>query len=438
MDVLLPFQDRTEAGQYLAAALARYRHSNPLVLAIPRGGVPMARIVADALEGELDLVLVRKLGAPGNPEFAIGAIDEHGRTMLDDRAVEWSGADRTYVEHEAQRQMALIRERRRRYCGDRPGIPPTGRTVIVVDDGLATGATMLAALRAVRAQHPVRLVCAVPVGERESVRQVRRVADEVVVLAVPPSFGAVGRFYRKFDPVEDDAVMAALAATGHATASAYPVQLQAEDGPVLDGELTSPEHPGGLVIFAHGSGSSRHSARNRFVAQALQRQGFATLLFDLLTAQEDRDRGTRFDIPLLVGRLRSALDWAKGESAQRNLPIALFGASTGAAAALVVAAQRPDDVIAVVSRGGRPDLAGATMLAQVRAPVLLLVGGADPDVLALNRDAQAALGTRAELVVVPDATHLFEEKGALEQVATLSTQWLARRLPQPQRHVLSA
>lgn len=436
MDALLPYRDRADAGRRLAAALSRFRGSNPLVLAIPRGAVPMGRIVADALGGELDVILVRKLRAPGHSEFAIGAIDEAGQVRLDDQAVEWSGADRDYLRVEAERQLALIRDRRRRYCGDRPGIRAAGRTVIVVDDGLATGATMLAALHAVRAQQPGHLVCAVPVAARESLARVRRVADEVVALAIPPSFGAVGRHYQDFGDVDDDAVMDALG-TAPVAVSGYAVRVQA-DGVTLEGDMITPVDPRALVIFAHGSGSSRHSPRNRLVAQALQRRGFATLLFDLLSPQEDRDRATRFDIPLLVERLRAALDWALRESAARELPVALFGASTGAAAALALAAQRPDDVVAVVSRGGRPDLAGASVLARVRAPVLLLVGGADVDVLALNCEAQAQMGARAELVVVPGASHLFEEAGALERVGDVSADWLARRLPEARQRSLSA
>ena len=442
MDALLPFRDRAEAGRHLAVALARFRGSRPLVLAIPRGAVPMARIIADALEGDLDVILVRKLGAPGNPEFAIGAIDENGEAMLDDRAVEWSGADRNYLRREAETQLALIRERRGLYCGNRPGIPPTDRTVIVVDDGLATGATMLSALQALRRQHPRHLVCAVPVAARDSLVQVSRVADEVVVLASPPAFGAVGRYYRDFGSVSDEAVIAALAPRTQNvnrpdTASEQAVQLHV-DGQILEGDLASPPDPKGLVIFAHGSGSSRRSIRNRFVAQALRRRGFATLLFDLLTPHEDRDVAMRFDIGLLAGRLRAALDWARQEPSWRDLPIALFGASTGAAAALLLAAQRPNEVVAVVSRGGRPDLAGAQALARVRSPVLLLVGSEDTEVLALNREAQARLGERADVVVVPGASHLFEEPGTLEQVANLSADWLAQRIPETAHSVSDA
>lgn len=437
MDPLLPFRDRADAGRQLAASLARFRGVNPLVLGIPRGGVPVARIIADALDGELDVILVRKLGAPGHREFAIGAVDERGEATLDRAAVSWSGADADYLRREIERELAVIRGRRRLYRAGQPGVAVDGRTVIVVDDGLATGSTMLAALQAVRAQHPAHLVCAVPVAAHDSLAQVERIADEVVALAVPRAFGAVGLYYRDFEGVGDDEVVQALKGT-EATGrlSGQRVQVQC-DGQALEGELVTPAGAKAVVIFAHGSGSSRHSPRNRLVAEALNRAGFSTLLLDLLTAQEDRSQAARFDIGLLARRLQAALDWARAEPRNRGLPVALFGASTGAAAALVVAARSPGDVAAVVSRGGRPDLAGAEALALVRSPTLLLVGGADPDVLALNRAALAVLGPRAELTVVPGATHLFEEPGALAKVASLSSDWLARTLPAAQADVQS-
>lgn len=204
------FEDRTDAARQLVAALARYRGKNPLVLAIPRGAVPMGRLIADALGGELDVVLVRKLGAPGNPEFAVGAVDEAGWEYIADYAAE-IGASKTYLAEEADAQLATMRARRATYTPARAPIDPAGRIVLVVDDGLATGATMMAALHSVRARGPKRLVCAVPVAAPESLEKVRPHADEVVCLDTPAAFHAVGQFYRTFGQVEDREVVAALA-----------------------------------------------------------------------------------------------------------------------------------------------------------------------------------------------------------------------------------
>ncbi|MCL6551505.1 MAG: dienelactone hydrolase family protein [Firmicutes bacterium] len=203
------------------------------------------------------------------------------------------------------------------------------------------------------------------------------------------------------------------------------------NGEVLEGNLALPAHSAGLVLFAHGSGSSRWSPRNRHVAQVLQQAGLGTLLFDLLTAAEEaedvRTARLRFDIPLLARRLLAATAWVRTDARTRHLPVGYFGASTGAAAALVAAAQRPEDVAAIVSRGGRPDLA-ADVLERVRAPTLLIVGGRDLAVLELNRQALAALQADSELAIVPGAGHLFEEPGALDEVARLAVGWFRRRL----------
>ncbi|GAA4233777.1 dienelactone hydrolase family protein [Actinomadura meridiana] len=209
-------------------------------------------------------------------------------------------------------------------------------------------------------------------------------------------------------------------------------------GAALPGDLALPDEPGGVVLFAHGSGSSRHSPRNRAVATGLAEAGLGTLLFDLFTAEEDeRDARTaelRFDIDLLTRRLVGAIDWLAAAPETSGYPIGLFGASTGAAAALAAAAERPGRVGAVVSRGGRPDLAGDA-LGRVAAPVLLIVGARDPQVLRLNEDAAGRLSLAAggavhRLEVVPRATHLFEEPGALEQVTMLAVGWFDRYLTQ--------
>jgi putative phosphoribosyl transferase len=214
-------------------------------------------------------------------------------------------------------------------------------------------------------------------------------------------------------------------------AEVIPVRIPA--GTVtLEGDLTVPAGAHAVVLFAHGSGSSRFSPRNRYVAEVLQDEGLATLLLDLLTRQEEavdaRTGHLRFDIGLLARRLVYATDWLRNEPATAGFSIGYFGASTGAGAALVAAAARPDVVGAIVSRGGRPDLAGAA-LRQVRAPTLLIVGGNDQPVIALNQEALAQLAAPTkELVIVPGATHLFEEPGALEEVARLAAGWFTRYL----------
>jgi pimeloyl-ACP methyl ester carboxylesterase len=196
----------------------------------------------------------------------------------------------------------------------------------------------------------------------------------------------------------------------------------------LEGALALPEGCAGVVLFAHGSGSSRHSPRNNFVAQRLRAARLGTLLIDLLTPEEDADYETRFDIALLSGRLADAVRFLRSDGRTAALPVGLFGASTGAAAALQVAAQMPQAIAAVVSRGGRPDLAGRAALGGVRAPTLLIVGGRDYGVIELNQGAHAALGCVKELAIVPGATHLFEERGALEEVARLAGAWFSRHL----------
>ncbi|MGZ4810541.1 MAG: dienelactone hydrolase family protein [Thermoanaerobaculia bacterium] len=203
------------------------------------------------------------------------------------------------------------------------------------------------------------------------------------------------------------------------------------DGQSLPGDLGMPPNPHGIVLFAHGSGSSRHSPRNQYVARTLERRHLATLLIDLLTPQEetldDRTGEYRFDIPMLAGRLVTIVDWLRRRADTASLPIGLFGASTGGGAALIAAAERPAEIAAVVSRGGRPDLADAA-LPKVVTPTLLIVGGLDTPVIQMNRDARRQMRGEVTLEIVPGATHLFEEPGTLELVAELAGTWLERHL----------
>lgn len=208
------FKNRIDAAKQLVEALAEYRGKNPLVLAIPRGAVPMAAIIAEELGGEMDVVLVRKLRAPGNPEFAIGSVDESGWVYLADYAKD-VGADEEYLRYEVAAQLETMKRRRAQYTPVRPALDPAGRTVIIIDDGLATGSTMIAALHALRAKKPAELICAVPVAPPDTLEKIRGSADKVVCLSAPFDFRAVGQFYQDFRQVEDEEVIATLAAVGH-------------------------------------------------------------------------------------------------------------------------------------------------------------------------------------------------------------------------------
>jgi putative phosphoribosyl transferase len=288
------------------------------------------------------------------------------------------------------------------------------------------------------------------VGPPDAAARFSQEVDEFVCLQAPDWFFAVGACYERFDQTSDEEVSellerARVGGTPSVRAGADPprasggidwaqvthrrVEIPAEDV-LLSGDLRLSPAPSGLVIFAHGSGSSRLSPRNIQVAAALTAAGLGTLLFDLLTEPEAADRGNVFDIPLLAGRLVAATRWAQEDAELHTLPVGYFGASTGAAAALCAAADMGAAIRAVVSRGGRPDLAGPR-LGEVTAPTLLIVGGADETVLELNELALGALRCTKALAVVPGATHLFEEPGTLEQAASHAARWFAQHLVPP-------
>ncbi|MEV6330520.1 phosphoribosyltransferase family protein [Streptomyces sp. NPDC051909] len=420
------FTDRTDAGRQLAELLAGVVGEDPVVLGLPRGGVPVAAEVADALGAPLDVCLVRKLGVPYQPELAMGAIGEHGVRVVNDHVVQQTGASERDLAEAERRERAVLAERSRRYRGAREPVDIRGRTAVVVDDGLATGATARAACQVVRARGAARIVLAVPVAPRGWAERVAGVADETYCVREPESFYAIGQFYGDFAQTPDEEVVAALRLRRSGPVADPEVRIPL-GGRETGGRLAVPEGATGVVLFAHGSGSSRHSPRNQAVAETLNRAGVGTLLFDLLTEEEAADRSNVFDTPLLAERLRQAGDWLAGRPEAAGLRFGYFGASTGAAAALWAAAEPGSTVAAVVSRGGRPDLA-EERLGGVTAPTLLIVGGADPLVLDLNRQAERLLRCEHRLVTVPGAGHLFEEPGALAEVGRLAAGWFAERL----------
>lgn len=440
-DRLALFVDRDEAGRRLAASLERFRDREPLVVALPRGGVPVAYEIARLLAAPLDILLVRKVGAPFQPEYGIGAIAEGGFRYIREDEVELTGITGAELDAVIAAESAELERRRRRYRGDRAPLPVADRTVILVDDGIATGSTAVVAARALRRAGAAAVVLAVPIGPPGVSRRLAHEFDEIVCLEEPHGFHSVGQFYVDFSPVPDEQVcrlleLARETPTIHLAADreADPVagertvEIEPEPRVLLQGTLSIPETQRGLVLFAHGGGSSRLSPRNQQVAARLNRAGFATLLFDLLTPVEAADRRHVFNIGLLAARLMAVTRWVQDDEELKVLPLFYFGASTGAAAALRAASHVGSDICAVVSRGGRPDLAGE-VLDRVVSPTLLIVGGADWQVLGLNEEAAKLLRCEHQVAVVPGATHLFEEPGALDLVAELAVEWFRRFVP---------
>jgi putative phosphoribosyl transferase len=461
----MPFLDRIDAGRRLAAALLKLRGQDVVVLGLPRGGVPVAAEVARALHAPLDVVVVRKLGVPVQPELGMGAIGEDGVRVVNPDVVQMAQVTAAEIAAVEDRERRELRRRALRFRGDRLPAPVAGRTAIIIDDGIATGSTARAACQVTRARGATRVVLAVPVAPASAGAALAGDADEVICLETPEFFNAIGEWYDDFSQTSDEevvgllrrsqeeagpaastwqgphawqsgrAVMAGGASpatgspgTGPPRAGAWDREVIVAAGPVpLAGHLTVPPDAAGVVAFAHGSGSSRHSPRNQYVARVFTAAGLGTLLFDLLTEEEERDRSNVFDIGLLAGRLAAASGWLRQHPAAAGSRIGFFGASTGAAAALWAAAEPGSEAAAVVSRGGRPDLA-IPRLAEVRAPTLLIVGSLDEAVLRMNRTAQEHLECENQLAVVPGATHLFDEPGTLERAAGLARDWFIGHL----------
>lgn len=425
------FYDRAEAGRRLADHLTDPTRTSrvsrtgdrPLVLALPRGGLPVALPVAQALGADLDVLVVRKVGVPGNPEFAMGAVGEGGVLVLDDTVVRRLGITEEQVGQVVARERAEVERRVQSYRHGRPPLSLHGRDLVIVDDGLATGSTAAAAVEVARLQGARHITVAVPVGSREACLRLEALADDVVCLTTPDPFWAVGEHYDTFTQLTDDDVVTVLDAT-HRLGVDEEVLIEAA-GVALDGHLTMPADASGVVVFAHGTGSDRHSHRNRSVAASLQAAGLGTLLFDLVAGS---DAGRTIDVTTASRRLVAVTEWLHTQ--WPHLPVGFYGSSSGAAVALAAAAQRPDLVRVVVSRGGRPDLASA-WLPEVSAPTLLIVGERDQAVLEVNREAERHLTCPHLLRIVNGAGHLFEEAGTLAQAGALARTWFLHHLQEP-------
>lgn len=458
------FRDRADAGAVLARSLIDYRgRADVTVLGLARGGVPVAREVANLLRVPLAVVVARKVGVPGIEEVALGAIAEGSTRVVADTVAWYLGVPSRIVDRLAARERVELERRVGLYASGLASLDLRGRTVILVDDGLATGASVRAALRSIRDKRPARVVVAVPISSRDAAEDVRLEVDELVAIVTPARFASVGSAYEDYSAVTDDDVLSLIGrptrrvspymrdvsdrigaaltrADGRTRDLERTIGIQTPDAAIV-GDLGVPsfvpslrrgqraEGVRGLVILAHGGGSSRSSYRNRYLAGRLRLSGYATLRLDLLTTDEQRmdavSESYRFDVGRLATRLASACDWVDREGVAGAHHTVLAGSNTAAAAALETAARRPGRVFAVAARGGRVDLV-AEALPRVKTPVLLMVGGADRESVRRNNDAVDRLPRGALLIKVPRASRTLEEPGALGFVAEHLVSWLDR------------
>lgn len=455
-----PFRDRTDAGAALALSLGTLAtEQDVVVLGLARGGVPIARQVADALGAPMDVLVARKIGVPGIEEVALGAIAEGSDELVADGVARYIGLPPAVMDRLAAHERREIHRRVRLYRDGQAPRDVRGCVVVLVDDGLSTGATLRAAARLVRARGARRVIAAVPVASLQGLKDVRSDVDEVVTVITSRGSQTVSAHYESFAPMTDADVMHVLGrpVVGRPSLLLRHARLSLE-APLGPGERVRPERrldiplgrdsivgdlgmprdstdpreaafgndPRGLVILVHGAGSSRMSYRNRYLAGRLRLSGWATLRLDLLTYEEQEraavDARLRFDVSCLAARLTAACEWVRARGLGGAEHMVLFGSSVGAAAALCVASA-DERIAAVMSRSGRVDLA-ASALGHVRAPVLLLVGTEDRETLERNREALRRLPRRARLVRIRGAGHTFEEPGALGAVGEHAAAWL--------------
>jgi putative phosphoribosyl transferase len=415
------FEDRREAGRRLASLLGFLEPEDPVVLALPRGGVPVAVEVAAALGAALDVLPVRKLGAPGRPEFAIGAIAEDGTAVLDAVTAERIGVTEQDVDRVLRAEVAELRRRIAHFRRGRPPVDVRGRTVVIVDDGLATGLTDLAAVRAARRRGAERIIVAAPVASREAVVLLRPEADEVICHTVPRELLGVGRWYRDFSPVPDREVLRLLAearrgsAPGGGAPERRSVEIAVGEGVLLPAELSAASEAWGFVLLAGLGGEAPAAGSRPPLASLLNAAGLATLSLELTTTDE-RDGRRGADVEVLAGRLVAATRWVAREPEARGLPIGYAAGPGAAAATLAAAAVLGEEVRAVVSTDGRPDLARGA-LDRVTAPTLLMVEGAG-DALEAARRASVRLRGPHRI-----------SRGDGDEAGRLAVDWLGRHLP---------
>lgn len=450
-DHIMPFTDRTDAGRRLAQALAPFEDKNPLVVALPRGGVPVGYEVARSLGAPLDVLVTRRLLAPGDENVNIGAIGPGGVRYLDTAKIRDLGITDGQLEDLAADASAEVEARSRRFRGTSRPLSVRGRIVILVDDGIMDDASARLAARILRSLGPKRLILATPVAPPRTLEVLRDEVDGLVFLVSPEDVGSLDTWYREYPEISDGDVETYLHEAHKdleriAEKGRRPPEVRVEPPPAmaqravkievgdktLNGLLAIPEDAKGVVLFGHSSGSNRYTPRNQQLAEQLREAGLATLLVDLLTpeeaAEDVRTQRYRSDIGTLARRVIGAIDWLAEQANTKVLPVAAYGTGTSAALGVVAARQRPERVQALIGRSGRMDLVQSA-LDEIEVPMLLIVGEEDTETLEINREALQALAGPAELMLVPETGPIFEAPEVIEMMAEGIAGWCHQHLP---------
>jgi putative phosphoribosyl transferase len=421
------FRDRTDAGKRLAEAIAGMKLERPVVLGIPRGGIPLAAEVARTTGGELAAIVAHKLGAPGNPELAIGATTADGVYYLDAEAARLVGADDGYLAQERARQAREAARREDLFDAHRrPSLK--GRTVVVVDDGVATGATAIASVRSVKAQGAARVILAVPVGPPATIEVLRREADEVVCLSIEDNFWAVGQFYEDFEAVEDEEVREILRGFAPLVTADPSREFTVRRRSVrLAGRLDLPPGTGPFptVVFVHGLGSGKDSPRNVAIAEALVDAGVGSVLFDL-SGHGDSSGDEREGTDAYIDDLEAVWGWMLNQPEIDPFRIGIAGSSLGAVVAMEAAIERKVRPATMVLRAPPAD---SDQFRRLPVRSLVVIGSYDP----LLEDVRVGVSQSlfCEMAVIEGATHLFEEAGTLDEAVQKTVDWFRQRLTSP-------
>ncbi len=415
------FKNRSDAGTQLASRLESYTFRNPIIIALPNGGVPVSEQVSRVMHIPLDVLVVRRITFPNQPELALGAVSEGGLILFNQELMTTMKITEDSLMPIVKKEVSELARRVVKFRRGRGLTSVQDRDVILIDDGLSSGLTAAVATQHLLEMGAHKVTVAIPVCAPDSVIQIQKYADQVVCVFQPAPLYNVGVWYDDFKKVSDEEVISILNERVSPVTVLKEVEIDLKKTK-LQGTLAIPEPLRGFVIFAHGSGSSRKSPRNIEVAESLHHAGIGTLLFDLLTEEESETRSNVFDIDLLGDRLVQVTRWVKQNfQTLGETSMGYFGASTGGGAALWAASKLGKEIASVVSRGGRPDLA-MEHLFKVTAPTLLIVGQNDYAVMELNREAAIRI-PNAKLISIPGATHLFEEPGTLAQVVDQAKNW---------------